>query len=229
MSMSDNKGNIDPLYREILSLIRPVIEGFGYALAGGNALRVHGLTNRPTMDVNMFTDQARTVAKVAAPVEEALRRAGFYAERVDRESLNQAAFGDWPEEAEWTLGRGGRQVLLQLACRERRRPTVEAAVGPVLSREDSIAGKVLALVTRYEARDWLDVAAILRAGYTPAQLVELGRTIEPGYTPDEFWAVLPLLGELDDEDFEVYGLRGAEIDALRRQFATWWAPSAEDG
>lgn len=225
MNVSDS-GNIDPLYREILAVISPVVEGFGYVLAGGNALRVHGLTNRPTMDVNMFTDQARTVAKVAAPVEAALRQAGFRAERVDRESLNQATYDDWPEEAEWTLYRGGRQVLLQLACRERRRPALEAALGPVLSLEDSIAGKILALVTRYEARDWLDVAAILRAGYTPLQLVELGRTIEPGYTPDEFWAVLPLLDELDDEDFEVYGLRGGEIDALRRQFAAWWVPSA---
>lgn len=57
--------------------------------------------------------------------------------------------------------------------------------------------------------------------------MELGRTIEPGYEPGEFWAVLPALDALDDEDFEVYGLAGREIDELRRLFATCWVPPGD--
>jgi hypothetical protein len=52
-----------------------------FALGGGNALIVHGIITRPTEDVDLFTNHELGVSEASAAVEDALRAAGFQAER----------------------------------------------------------------------------------------------------------------------------------------------------
>jgi hypothetical protein len=223
---NDHSDNVDPLYREIVTLLDPVLGGFGYAIAGGNALRAYGLTSRPTRDINFFSDQTGTVHKLAPEVEAALRAAGFFVERIDTFSDMADVVPDLADyAAEWTVGRNRRQIMLQLAIRDRNKPPVNLEIGPVLHVDDVIAGKVLAGLTRLEPRDLVDLWYIMRADpgkYTPAYLVALGRTIEPGYLPHEFATLGYKIDEdVEDDELGEFGLSREQIEDLRGRFRAW--------
>ncbi|HXP55705.1 MAG TPA: nucleotidyl transferase AbiEii/AbiGii toxin family protein, partial [Streptosporangiaceae bacterium] len=74
---------ISGLQREVATIALRVAARYGFALAGGNALMLHGVIDRPTEDVDLFSDQETGVSAAADAVEAALRAAGFTAERQD--------------------------------------------------------------------------------------------------------------------------------------------------
>jgi hypothetical protein len=141
--------------------------------AGGNALLAHGVISRPTQDVDLFTDQEHGVRAAADAVQAALRRAGFRAERQGQGGGLSDMFPDIGEGlAEWIVtAAAGEQMLLQLAYFDRGcQPVVMMDIGPVLDLEDAVGGKVCALASRVEPRDYADVSAAL-GRYSPAASV----------------------------------------------------------
>ena len=60
--------------REVTRIALSGIAGFGFALAGSGAIREHGVIDRPTEDVDLFTT-------TRDPVEFAVTRSGRSAER----------------------------------------------------------------------------------------------------------------------------------------------------
>ena len=60
----------------------------------------------------------------------------------------------------------GRDTKIELVAEFLRRSPVASEWGPVLHRDDVAAGKMEALFSRAEARDFTDVDALVRAGYT---------------------------------------------------------------
>ena len=74
------------------------------------------------------------------------------------------------------------RVQVEVFCDGGRlRPLVLLACGPVLHRDDLAADKVLALWSRGEPRDVLDVAALLDV-YGGPTLVELASAKDPDFT-----------------------------------------------
>jgi Nucleotidyl transferase AbiEii toxin, Type IV TA system len=71
------------LHRQVAAIALAAAAEHGFALGGGNALLAHGLTMRPTQDVDLFTDREDGVEAAAAAVEAALAAAGLQAERQD--------------------------------------------------------------------------------------------------------------------------------------------------
>lgn len=70
---------------------------------------------------------------------------------------------------------------VELAANWRALPPVMMDVGPVLHADDVVAGKMSALYTRAEPRDFLDIDAALMTGrYTRAQLCELAEQSDAG-------------------------------------------------
>jgi hypothetical protein len=124
-------------------------------------LIAHGIIDRPTEDVDLFSDQAAGVAAAAQAVQDALREAGFQAERRDRtDGLGDVFEGMGEGLAEWLVtAPGGRQTVLQMAHFGRSRGPVTMDVGPVLDLEDLAGWKVCALASRVEPRDYVDTAA----------------------------------------------------------------------
>src|SRR5260370_13980474 len=74
---------IDTLQREVAAIALRTAAQHGFALAGGNALIAHGVVDRPTDDVDLFSDQEAGVPAATDAVEAALREAGFRADRRD--------------------------------------------------------------------------------------------------------------------------------------------------
>ena len=57
---------VNELHRQVAGLALRAAARHGFALAGGNALLLYGLTSRETEDVDLFTDEEHGVAAAAA-------------------------------------------------------------------------------------------------------------------------------------------------------------------
>ena len=213
---------IDELQREVATIALRTAARHGFALAGGNALIAHGIIDRPTDDVDLFSDQETAVAAAAGAVEGALRAAGFEAERRDQAGgLEDIFYGLGEGLAEWIItAPGGRQTMLQMAYFDRTRGPVTMDVGPVLDLEDLAGSKVCALASRVEPRDYVDTAAALQR-YTPDQLISFARRLDPGLEDRDFCDAGTQLDRMPDGLFTRYGLSPQDVARLREQFAVW--------
>jgi Nucleotidyl transferase AbiEii toxin, Type IV TA system len=214
---------VSDLHREVAAIALRATARHGFALAGGNALIAHGVIDRPTEDVDLFTDREDGVAAAADAVEAALRTAGYAADRQDKTAgLSEVFEGLGEGLAEWIITTpDGREMMLQMAYFDRGRQPVLMEFGPVLDLDDVIGGKVAALASRAEERDYIDVAAALARGYSVAQLTGLALALDPGLTGEDFAHAGQRLDRLDDDRFARYGLAPEDVTRLRERFAAW--------
>jgi hypothetical protein len=107
-----------------------------------------------------------------------------------------------------------------MAYFDRSRAPVVMEVGPVLALEDVAGGKVCALASRVEPRDYADTARMLDR-YSPAELIGFAVRLDPGLTAQDFADAAIQLDDLEDEEFFRYRLSQQDVDALRAKFAAW--------
>jgi Nucleotidyl transferase AbiEii toxin, Type IV TA system len=210
------------LHGQVAAIALRAAAPHGFALAGGNALLAHGITDRPTQDVDVFSDEQGGVEAVADAVDAALRDAGFGTERRDETGGLADIFDGMGEGlAEWIVtAPGGEQMMLQLAYFDRSRQPVIMDIGPVLDLEDVVGGKVCALASRAEPRDYLDTAAALER-YSIQQVIGFARRLDPGLTGRDFADAGRRLDRWGDGIFAPFGLAPPDVDRLREQFAAW--------
>ena len=213
---------IDELQREVATIALRTAARHGFALAGGNALIAHGIIDRPTDDVDLFSDQETAVAAAADAVEGALRAAGFEAERRDQaDGLEDIFYGMGEGLAEWIItAPDGQQTMLQMAYFDRTRGPVTMDVGPVLDLEDLAGSKVCALASRVEPRDYVDTAAALQR-YTVGQLISFARRLDPGLEDRDFADAGRQLDQMPDQVFTRYRLSQQDVVRLRKRFSGW--------
>ncbi len=214
---------LEDLQREVAAVVLRAAGRYGFALAGGCALIAHGVVSRDTEDVDLFTDDEGGVQAAASSVEASLRAAGMTAVRRDKTAGLADIFPGMGEGlAEWVItGPAGEQMLLQMSYFERGRQPVIMDIGPVLDLEDVLAGKAMALASRYAERDYVDLAAAMERGYSAAQLIGLARKLDPGLEDLDFAEAGDRLDNMDGEALARYGLDQQDVTRLRRQFAAW--------
>jgi Nucleotidyl transferase AbiEii toxin, Type IV TA system len=149
---------VDPFYRDVARIALTVARTHGFVLGGGVAWVVNGLVQRPTEDIDLFTDTDGGVAAAAGKVRDALTAAGY---TVVREEADELFDGMAADIQEFAVADGDRALRLTLCRLDRHRAPVVMDVGPVMHLDDLVATKVAALVTRREVRDYIDVAAAL--------------------------------------------------------------------
>jgi hypothetical protein len=206
----------------VARLALSVAREHGFALGGGHAFIAHGLVSRPTEDVDLFSDADGAVQRAAQKVAAALTAVGLTVELVPETSeLGELFYGFGEDMVEFEVREGADVVRLQLARFDRTRAPVVMDVGPVLHVDDVIGGKVVAMATRAEPRDYIDVAAVL-GRYSPQQLMSLARQADPALTDEDFADALRRLDRLDNAVFEeLYGRTREQIDEIRARFAGW--------
>ena len=139
--------------RDVTRIALGALTDTGFALAGGSAVREHGITTRPTEDVDLFTSHPDADAFSAAVgmVIDALRDAGYQvtqtrtAEQFARLHITSVSKAS---------------VIVDMGVDWRMNQPTPLDIGPVLSLEDAVGNKVAALFSRGEPRDYLDVDAI---------------------------------------------------------------------
>ena len=81
-----------------------------------------------------------------------------------------------------------------------------------------------ALYGRAQARDFLDIDAILTSGrYSCDRLLELAAEADQGFDRRMFADALGALSQITDAAFSEYGVRPEQITGLRQRFAAWRA------
>ena len=210
------------LHREVAVIALRAAAPHGFALGGGNALIAHGITERPTQDVDVFSDLEGGVEAAADAVETALRDVGFATDRRDKTAgLADVFYGMGEGLAEWIVtAPGGEQMMLQMAYFDRSRRPVIMDIGPVLDLEDVVGGKVCALASRAEPRDYIDTAAAMDH-YSIEQMIGFARRLDPGLTDRDFGDAVQPLARWGDGVFASFGLSARDTSELRERFAAW--------
>lgn len=211
---------VEELQVEVARIALGVAQAHGFALGGGHALNLYGIVHRATEDVDLFTDVDGGVRAAGDLVAQALRTAGLDV-TAHGDDLGEVFGGLDDELVEFQIMRADAVMRLTLARFDRNRGTVVMDIGPVLHIEDVLGGKVAALATRAEPRDYIDVAGALR-DYHREQLVEFGLRADPTLSDEDFTAAMDRLDRLSDDVWQqLYGLTPQACAAVRAAFADW--------
>jgi hypothetical protein len=201
--------------REITRVALRSLEGTSFALAGSGAIREHGLVDRPTEDVDLFTsdvDLPRFSSAVDAVVL-GLREAGHHVaelRRVDQFARLEVTTAD------------GHQVDIDMGVDWRQAEPAVLAIGPVLSLEDAVGNKLSALYSRAYARDFLDVDSIRASGkFTDAELIRSAIERDPGFEVPMFVRQLELVHRVLPEQVSQYNVDADQLDAIKNRFDVW--------
>ena len=213
---------VSRFHGQVASIALRSAASHGFALGGGNALIAHGIIDRATQDVDVFSDQEGGVEAAADAVEAALRDTGFGTERRDKTGgLEDLFYGMGEGLAEWIVtAPNGEQMLLQLAYFDRACRPVVMDIGPVLDLEDVVGGKLCALASRVEPRDYVDTAAAM-GRYSREQMIGFAHRLDPGLTDRDFADAVRRLDQWGDGVFAPFGLGPADVAELRARFAAW--------
>jgi hypothetical protein len=133
--------NIDAKHRALAEIALRAAGSDGLALAGGYAVRAHGIGDRPSGDVDLFTDWQRradfpgAVQKVIAAYEDH----GYTVTVVTTGETFARLLVGAPGAGEETP-----PDKVELAADWRAHPPVMLAIGPVLHPDDAVANKMCA-------------------------------------------------------------------------------------
>lgn len=131
---------MEPVHLRLAEIGLHVAGQYGFALAGGYAVQVHGILHRPSEDVDLFTAWERRAEFTAAvdAVLSAYAEHGYTVEVTQQfETFARLAVTD-PAEPEHIY-------KVELAANWRAQPPVQMDIGPVLHPDDVVAGKMSAL------------------------------------------------------------------------------------
>ena len=188
----------------------------GFALAGAGAIRAHGLTDRPTQDIDLFggpTVTADDFSVVLQRGEDALRAAHYTVTRVREFPLFTRMRVTSPD---------GAMLDVDFAINWRADPPVQMSVGPVLSERDAVAGKLSAVYSRGEVRDFLDLDAIRTSGrYTDPELIALGHEHDDGFDAAMFAQQLSRVIHIYPSEAAEYGITEQALDNMKRRIMNW--------
>lgn len=92
----------------------------------------------------------------------------------------------------------------------------------MLHPDDAVANKVCALFARAQARDYVDVDAVLRSGrYNSDALLTLAKSHDPGFDEAMFVIALRAIRRLPPAEFTPYGLTEADVLTLTERIMEW--------
>ncbi len=199
--------------REVAKIALAGVDGF--ALAGSGAIREHGVIERPTEDVDLFTT-TQDVSAFSVAVDQViteLLRSGYRVEqsrRAPQFARLQVAIGD------------GLLVDVDMGVDWRQDDPVVLDVGPVLSLADAVGNKISALYSRGEPRDYLDVDAIRASGrFSDDQLILAAAERDAGFEVGMFAQQLAGVRRISPTDVDRYGVSADQLEAIKTRCTHW--------
>ncbi|MBZ4317951.1 hypothetical protein [Streptomyces huiliensis] len=205
--------------RRLLGDLSEVGAGFPLVLAGGHAVRFHGLAHGVGGDASdvgleLATDTQTPMAEVLATVRAGLEARGW--------RVRDAAAEPLAARFTATDSLNGEECGVGIAKETLWRAPARGGSVLVLAVEDAVGIRVRALADRGLARDLVDVHAASDR-WSRVELEELGRRHAPdAFELADLKARLEGLDWLGDADFAACGPAGADAEGLRR-WAQFWA------
>lgn len=206
-----NVAGLSTFQLEVAQLFFRLPASAGFLLAGGAALLAHGLTDRPTHDLDFFTAPERgDVSGARDELAAAIHERGWQIERIqDTASFCRLLIRSRTDE-----------LLVDLAVDSPPgHPGAVTIAGPAFEAEELAGRKVIALFDRAEARDFVDVYLLARQ-YSKQALLARAADIDPGFNPRIFAGMLDTLRRFSNADLP---MPDKQVDALRAFFVDWRA------
>jgi hypothetical protein len=207
---------MDAFHEHLARVGLEALAPYGFCLADGYAVQAHGLLDRPSEDVDLFTT-AEAEAQFPAAVTTAVE--AYSADGLEVSTLMStstfARLGVTDPDS-------GTTSKVELAIDWRAHTPVTLAIGPVLHADDAVANKVCALYSRAQARDYIDVDAALHSNrYEGHDLLRLAEEHDPGFDKATFADALQAVRRLPAAEFHAYGLSDDEASALIDRLIKW--------
>jgi hypothetical protein len=199
---------LTPFQIEVARLFFDLPASAGFLLAGGAALVAQHLTRRPTQDLDFFTRVGgSTVSAARDGFETAAAARGWTVRRVRDEDTFCRLVVSGPED-----------LIVDLALdAPPDAPPRASVIGPTFAPEELAGRKLLALFDRAEARDFADVY-VLAQRYDKELLLARAAAVDAGFDPAILASMLRTLSRFTDDDIPV---PAEELPALRNFFTTW--------
>lgn len=201
--------------REAARILLQSLRETEFALAGAGAIREHGIIDRQTKDVDLFTplvDPDEFSNAVEQGVS-ALRKHGYAVHEAKRADLFARLKVEHPE---------GLEFDVDLAVDWRELPPVTLEVGPVLALRDVIGSKICALYGRIAPRDFLDVDAIRSAGiFSDPELIEIAAEHDTGFDSRMFAEQLHGVRNLTEKDVSEYNVTETQLERVKDRLSGW--------
>ena len=201
--------------RDVTRLALDALASGGFALAGSGAIREHGIIDRPTQDIDLFTSVTSTEAFALSTqrLAAAMRERGLEVVEV----RNAPQFANFSATSPT-----GQIVEVDLGVDWRAAEPVTLSVGPVLSLEDAVGSKVVAVYSRAEVRDYLDLDAIRESKrLTDGQLLDIAADRDPGFDVGMFAAQLDQVKRISTLRVQEYGVGEHELEQLKSRLSGW--------
>jgi hypothetical protein len=202
---------VDTFHHQLARIAFDAAADLGLILAGGYAIRAHGLTSRPSRDLDFVTRSSLPLAEVTERLAAVYRTADFSTRIIESA----------PTASRFEVTDGARTCEIDL-LKEGVGDPVILGIGPVLNRDDAVGLKVGALHDRAAHRDFIDIhAAHIRGGYALRDLERLGAAHLGDFSLHDLLFKLDGITFLDDSTFGEYGLTENDIAVLHRWAQTW--------
>ncbi len=192
----------------VVRLFFGVTRSKGYLLGGGGALLAHGLTSRPTQDLDFVgspsTERADSVAEQFANTAESSGIASRTVQRGD--TFTRLVIGV------------DIQLIIDFAIDVPPilEPVITAA-GPTFAPEELAARKLTALFGRAEARDFTDVYALCQV-FPRSLLIERAKQIDLGFNEAELATAIRSIRRFQQSEFASDGIN---IELMIQFFLGW--------
>ncbi|MES2092507.1 MAG: hypothetical protein V4531_01675 [Actinomycetota bacterium] len=119
-------------------------------------------------------------------------------------------------------GEGEELLDVDFGINWRADAPVPMTVGPVLSERDAIAGKLSAVFSRGEVRDFLDLDSIRTTGrFTELELLTLGHEHDDGFDRGMFAAQLSRIATILPTQAVQYGVGADEFEQVQARTLAW--------
>jgi hypothetical protein len=147
-----------PFHERLARIGLEALESHGFVLAGGYAISTNGIGNRPSADVDLFTNvfEPSLFEIAVAKLRAAFQTAGLSV----HDNLIGRTFADFNVTEDATQ----ETSSIQIGVNYRKFAPAQFEIGPVLDVRDAVAGKMSALWSRGETRDFIDIDAVVQSG-----------------------------------------------------------------
>jgi predicted nucleotidyltransferase component of viral defense system len=199
-------------HRALVEAVLPVCSRYGLGVAGGYAVKAHGLVERPSEDIDFATGTDAPVGEIVAELAAAYRVAGFTVQVLDADWRKGHLLVTFP------LGGTHRVDLLKEPLNH---PIVWMEFGPVIALADAVALKMGALHDRALPRDVLDAHGA-SSHFTRAELIAACRAaLDEEFSLEMLRDQLAFASTYPDEAFSRYGAKPELIAEVKAWALDW--------
>ncbi|MYM20462.1 hypothetical protein GSY69_10925 [Brevibacterium sp. 5221] len=189
----------------------------GFVLAGGYAISAHGIGNRLSADVDLFTNDAdpQTFATAVNDMRQAFTDAGL--------TITDTTVSPLFVDINVSDPQTGESSDIQFGLNYRDFTPANLDVGPVLDLRDAVASKMSALWSRGEARDFIDIYNVIDSGaFTRTEVLEMADQQEAQPMDREMLAErFTSVARYATDDFAEYDVGPSQQRAVVEFFADW--------